>query len=81
MSEKQQHTAEGTRETMLSRYGDVHHHKHDKRHTLYRFHCRSHLEQHTNSFLQHEKINSAHKEKRILILQKNRKRGVHMTFH
>ncbi len=81
MSEKQQHTAEWTRETMLGRYGTLHHHKHDKRHTLYRLHCRSHLEQHMNGLLQHKKINSAQTEKRILILQKNRKRLANITFH
>ena len=42
MSEKQQHTAANMRERMLKRYGDSHHHKHNKLHISYRLHCRSH---------------------------------------
>jgi hypothetical protein len=42
MSEKQQHTAASMRETMLHRYDDGRHHKHDKCHLPYRQHCRSH---------------------------------------
>ncbi len=42
MSEKQQHTSAKLREKMLQRYGDGLHHKHDKCHTLYRQHWRSH---------------------------------------
>lgn len=42
MSEKQQHTAASMRDKMIRRYGDGHHHKHDKLHIPYRLHCRSH---------------------------------------
>lgn len=41
MSERQQHTACRTRETMLHRYDDGLHHKHDKSHLPYRQHCRT----------------------------------------
>lgn len=42
MSEKLQHTAASMREKMLSRYGDCIHHKHNKLHSPYRLHCKSH---------------------------------------
>ncbi len=43
MSEKLQHTAATTRRTMLHRYDDGFHHKHNKSHLPYRQHCRSHI--------------------------------------
>lgn len=42
MSERLQCTAASMRKKMLLRYGDVLHHKHDKNHTHYRQHCRTH---------------------------------------
>lgn len=45
MSDKQQGTTQGTRETMLNHYGNEFHHKHDKRHSPYRLHNRSHDKQ------------------------------------
>ena len=42
MSERLQRTTASMREKMLLRYGDEIHHKHDKNHTPYRQHCRSH---------------------------------------
>ena len=48
MSEKLQHTAATMRETMLHRYDDGLHHKHNKCHLPYRRHCRSHPSQLTN---------------------------------
>lgn len=45
MSEKLQHTTESIRETMMNHYGDEIHHKHDKRHSPFRRHCRSHQRQ------------------------------------
>ena len=42
MSERSQHTAASMREKMLQRYGDDLHHKHNKNHSAYRQHCRSH---------------------------------------
>lgn len=42
MSEKAQHTAANMREKMLRRYGDTFHHKHNKLHSPYRQHCRTH---------------------------------------
>jgi hypothetical protein len=42
MSERLQGTASGLRDRMQKRYDDGFHHKHDKSHTPYRLHCRSH---------------------------------------
>ncbi len=42
MSDKQQGTAQATRQTMLNHYGNEIHHKHDKRHCPYRLHNPSH---------------------------------------
>ena len=57
MSEKQQHTAANMRERMIKRYGDGHHHKHDKLHNTYRLHCRSHPAQIMSVTDQKENIN------------------------
>lgn len=58
MSERLQHTAISTRELMLRRYDDGLHHKHDKNHTLYRQHCRSHpVKQRANGLDAEREIN------------------------
>ena len=57
MSEKQQHTCARMREQMSSRYGDGLQHKHNKLHSPYRQHCRSHPIQMPNSTDQKKDIN------------------------
>lgn len=81
MSEKQQHTAAWTQAAMLNRYGTTYHHKHDKRHTSYRFHCRSHLDQHKMTMLQHRKINGIDPVGLLNIFQKTRKRLEKIMYH
>lgn len=81
MSEKQQHTAERTRELMHHRYDDGLHHKHDKCHMPYRQHCRSHPVQQPNAMKQNPEINAATGECRKKNLQKLRKRFDKGRFH
>jgi|GEM_PF-1427890 len=60
MSERLQHTTASMRAKMLQRYGDVLHHKHDKNHTPYRQHCRSHpVQKHLNGQEGEQKVNSS----------------------
>lgn len=73
MSEKQQHTAASMREKMLNRYGDGFHHKHNKNHSLYRLHCRSHPIQRSNGIDEVKDINCSTGLKRIIKLRKFRK--------
>jgi hypothetical protein len=48
MSERIQRTSKSMSESMLNRYPDGLHHKHDKNHKQYRQHCRTHPCQHPN---------------------------------
>ncbi|KTD66363.1 hypothetical protein [Legionella spiritensis] len=73
MSEKQQGTAAGTREKMLSRYGDGLHHKHNKNHISYRKHYRSHPTKTLNG-MDNENIQASSGLMRELRLRKIRKR-------
>ena len=81
MSEKLQHTTAHMRVLMEHRYGDSVYHKHNKDHSAYRLHCKSHP---------HEKSNSQHKEDELhestghlheLGQQKVRKRMAKGRFH
>lgn len=74
MSEKQQHTACRTRETMLHRYDDGLHHKHDKSHLPYRQHCRSHPVVISTAATEEKQINDSTGLIRKRNLQKIRKR-------
>lgn len=82
MSEKQQHTAAATREKMLSRYGDGLHHKHNKNHSPYRKHFKSHPCNLSNG---HDKEEEEHALSTGLVrefnLKKTRKRLVNPQFH
>ena len=83
MSEKQQHTAEHTRELMNHRYGDGLHHKHDKSHWPYRQHCGSHpvLKPNSMSLNLNPEINASTGDCRKENLQKLRKRFDKGRFH
>lgn len=73
MSEKQQGTAQSMRVKMLNRYSDGLHHKHDKNHSPYRQHCRSHPVQHNNGYDLDEE-NASTGMVRAIKLRKIRKR-------
>ena len=81
MSEKQQHTAASMREKMLNRYGDGLHHKHDKLHSPYRKHCRSHPAQSHPQIDGEKEINSSTGLLREFKLRKIRKRLDKGRFH
>ena len=74
MSEKQQRTAASMREKMISRYGDELHHKHDKNHTSYRKHCKSHPVQLVKNQEKEIDINASTGSLRLIRLRKIRKR-------
>lgn len=69
MSEKQQGNTSAMCQKMLHRYGDGHHHKHDKNHVLYRQHAKSH----PTTSIEEEKQGSTGLL-RIIKLRKMRKR-------
>jgi len=48
MSDKLQHTTASMRIKMIAKYGTEHHHKHDKLHSPYRLHWKSHPVQKIN---------------------------------
>lgn len=81
MSEKQQHTAASMREKMLNRYGDELHHKHDKNHTFYRKHFRSHPAQILDGAVVEEELNASTGSLRAFRLRKIRKRLDKGRFH
>lgn len=81
MSEKQQRTAASMREKMLNRYGDGLHHKHDKNHTLYRKHYKSHPTQIVNGHDTEEDVNISTGLLRATKLRKIRKRLDKGRFH
>lgn len=80
MSEKQQRTAASMREKMLSRYGDELHHKHNKNHTPYRSHCRTHPVQLFNGLIDEDE-NVSTGSLRAFKLRKIRKRLDKGRFH
>lgn len=81
MSEKQQRTAASMREKMISRYGDELHHKHDKNHTSYRMHCRTHPVQLINGQDEEADVNTSTGSLRLVRLRKIRKRLAKGRFH
>jgi len=81
MSEKRQHHALWTRESMDNRYGQVYHHKHDKRHLGYRLHFKSHSKQHVLNSNINDQTNHSTGIIRKLNLQKLRKRLAKNRFH
>lgn len=81
MSEKQQHNAAWTHQAMDNRYGDLHHHKHDKRHNAYRLHAKTHPVQFHAIAVNDEEMHDATGAKRELNLQKIRKRVVRKQFY
>ena len=81
MSEKQQHTAARMRETMMRRYGDGIHHKHDKNHNPYRLHFKSHPVQIVDISPQDKDINCSTGLLRTIKLRKIRKRLDKGRFH
>jgi len=83
MSEKQQHTAALMRLQMVNRYGDGLHHKHDKCHTHYRQHFRSHPVQlpHESEQEKEKEINCSTGHLREINLRKTRKRFDKGRFH
>ena len=81
MSEKQQHTAARMREQMENRYGDGLHHKHNKLHSPYRKHCRSHPMQLTVENAQEKDINCSTGLLHLIKLRKVRKRLAKGQFH
>ncbi|MCA0402398.1 MAG: hypothetical protein LCH30_01240 [Proteobacteria bacterium] len=74
MSEKQQRTAQSMREKMLSRYGEECRHKHNKNHTPFRQHCRSHPVQTSNNHVNLESESESTGLLRAFKLRKIRKR-------
>jgi hypothetical protein len=58
MSEKQQGTSCGLREKMLSKYADGLHHKHNKNHSQFRHHYKSHPVQPLNGSNLEESLGS-----------------------
>jgi hypothetical protein len=83
MTEKQQRTAANMREKMLSRYGDDFHHKHNKNHTFYRKHFKSHPIDLLNGQMkeQEEELNASKGLTRSWNLRKLRKRQDKGNFH
>ncbi|ARG98773.1 hypothetical protein [Legionella micdadei] len=81
MSEKQQRTATSMREKMLNRYGDELHHKHNKNHTSYRKHCKTHPVQTLNGYDEERDANTSTGLLRALRVRKIRKRLDKGRFH
>ena len=81
MSEKQQHTAARMRESMSNRYGDGLQHKHNKLHTPYRQHCKSHPVIVTTEIGQEKNINCSTGLIHETNLRKIRKRLDKGRFH
>lgn len=81
MSEKIQHTAASMREKMSSRYGDEIFHKHNKNHTSYRLHCRTHPCNSNTDYEQLVRLNTSTGLVRQFKLQKFRKRLDKGKFH
>lgn len=74
MSEKLQNTAASMRARMVKRYGDGHHHKHDKLHMPYRLHCRSHPAHVIDIGEQEKNMGSFSEQLRAFKLRRLRKR-------
>ncbi len=83
MSERLQHTATRTREKMLHTYGDSHHHKHNKNHTAYRQHGRSHPVEikSLDMILEEQSLNTSTGAIREFKLRKFRKRLAKPQIH
>lgn len=82
MSEKQQHTAIRTHLLMQTRYGDDERaHKHNKSHTPYRLHCRSHPAKIRNGIDGIESVGESTGLIHQLNLRKIRKRLARGEFH
>ncbi|MFI4963328.1 MAG: hypothetical protein ACHP6H_05675 [Legionellales bacterium] len=81
MSDKMQHTATSMREKMISRYGDMLHHKHNKNHIPYRHHYRTHPCIKPDGLEAELGLNESTGELRKFNLQKTRKRLVKHEFH
>lgn len=74
MSEKQQQTSVRMREKMQNRYGDDLHHKHNKCHSSYRLHCRSHPAHLFMELNENKGLNESTGLLRMIKLRKIRKR-------
>lgn len=82
MSEKKQGTAFSMHQKMLNRYGDsYHYHKHNKDHSLFRMHYRTHPIQIINGFNPTELENNSTGLLRAMKLRRMRKRPDSGTFH
>ncbi|MCH9756456.1 MAG: hypothetical protein K0U37_04615 [Gammaproteobacteria bacterium] len=81
MSERTQRTSAFTREHMAHRYGDDFHHKHDKRHLVYRLHWRSHPNKITPNQEQLEAIKNPTDSFRTPVKEKMWKRLAKTPFH
>lgn len=81
MSEKIQHTAASMREKMDMRYGDDLHHKHNKNHSPYRLHEKTHPCNSLNGLDEEEQPNGSTGLLRKFKLRKLRKRLDKGRFH
>ena len=81
MSEKQQHNMAELRLKMINKYGVEEHHKHNKLHSPYRLHWRSHPTQKFDGIDATTDVNGSTGHIREFNLQKTRKRLAKGRFH
>lgn len=81
MSEKKQGTTFSMHEKMINRYGEVLYHKHNKDHSEYRMHYRTHPVQLSNGINEEFEKNNSTGLIRAKKLRKMRKRADSGAFH